>query len=105
MNEHVHPIFAEALKAMSDMSIPERPLQPPHFQDVEQPQFDPSDDDQMKSLFGRVGPAIGGLLMQYRNAKLAEGSYGLDPQKFMAMVMPELKQLADDALSEFVDSL
>ena len=74
---------------MSDMRIPERHLQPPHFQDVEQPEFDPFDEDQMKELFGdRMGPTIGGLLQLYRSAKMAEGSYGLSPNLFTEMVMP-----------------
>ena len=53
----------------------------------------------------RKSPTIGGLLQLYRSAKMAEGSYGLSPNLFTEMVMPELKQLHDNAIEVFRDSL
>ena len=92
---------------MSDMSGREFfPLQPPHLQDVEQPQFDPFDEGQMKELFGdRMGPTIGGLLQLRKSAKLAQGSYGLSSNLFTEMVLPELDKLHANAIEVFKESL
>lgn len=106
---NVDPLFLPLLKSISGDHMGTNeffPLQPPHFQDVPQPEFDPKDDDQMEELFGkRMGKTIGGLLQTYQSAKAAKGSFGMNETLFTEIVMEDLKKLHDNALEVFRDSL
>lgn len=94
---------------MSDMSIPERPLQPSHFDGASNDSFDIDDEDHWKQLFPheRQGfrDALQDLLQTRKAWMQTNGSFGADKEKVLAELAKGLDRLGVAVIDEWLDNL
>lgn len=91
---------------MSGMSVPERPLQPPHDLGAEWEAFDEYDDDHMKQLFPHdesMARAVQELLLLRRSIHMTEASFGVDPLKALTMMREDLNRLHEACKDKWRD--
>lgn len=94
---------------MSDMSIPEKPLQPPHFDGASNDSFDVYDEGHWRHIFPRerqgFRDALQNLLLIRKAWMQTDGSFGADKDKVLAELADGLDKLGVAVIDEWIDGL